>query len=650
MSLALLLLAPGPVSRGQSLSEEEHLFFDAGPAPGLDCSQRPEGCLPVQAAAAPEVLYGFLDEGTLEEADLLLRDLWPVPRFAPVQLSANLSWTEDPFNEKYWRFTFYGLRPTRHLLWAWRQTRDVRYRDKLLHVLQGFAERGHQSGFAWDKHTAAYRGIVLVNTYVKLQSEGSLKEPLAGRVRQRIHEVGTFLRDAKNFEKDYNHGLAQAGALLLIARNFPGFTESAEWKTTAVARLEGMLEAVLDADGVEVEQSPFYHFYFLTGFWQIYHWAHAQGIPLSRRAEERTRQMLRYATHIVAPDGEVPMIGSSVARNIRKSQDTPLYQEMAALDPHFAWVLSAGQAGTPPPETRVLFPSSGQAVLHSGWGTAKNFKMPTHVVFDVGPYRTAHSHLDALAVQYYGSGRTLLPDVGHFTNEPGSEDFDYFRGTRAHNTVVVDGGDQREGTAHAGLSAGGPPGSWAYQSGWHGLYDGVVHKRAVALLRQDLVLVIDDLASDTPHAYDQTWHLFPQADLQVDRLRTRALDPGSGKTLLTLHQLLSASSMTVGVRKAHTAPVEGWYSERFEQKLPGFTLRWRKVMKRAQFVTLIASGAFAEAVLPAAVERTAQGYVATVCHPDGSRGYRLTVVNLAGPGEQARMESLSACPLPLIAP
>ncbi|MBZ4415174.1 alginate lyase family protein [Myxococcus sp. RHSTA-1-4] len=643
----LLLLAPGLSAPGQSLSGEEPLFLDPGPAEGSDCSRLPEGCLPAMATPAREVMYAFLEEGTLEDADLILGDRWPVPRFEPVKLSPSLSWTEDPFGEKYWRFTFYGLRPTRHLLWAWRQTGDKRYRDKLLHVLEGFVIRGHQSEHAWDKHTVAFRAMVLVNTYVKLLSDRSLKEPLASRLRLRIHELGVFLRAPENFEEDYNHGLAQAGALLLIAENFPGFDASPEWRATAVARLDVLLEKVLDADGVEVEQSPFYHFYFLTGFWQVYHWAHSQGVPLSANAEQRIRQMLRYATHITLPDGDIPMIGSSVERNIRRSQDTPLYQQMAAMDPGFAWVLSAGTAGTPPPETRVLFPSSGQAVLRSSFGSAKNFKMQTHVIFDVGPYRTLHSHLDALAVQLYSAGRTLLPDSGHFTNEPETDGYDYFRGTRSHNTVVVDGGDQREGTARAGLSTGGPPGSWAYQSGSHALYDGVVHKRAVALLRQDLVLVIDELASDTLHTYDQVWHLPPEADLQVDRLRTRALDSVTGRPLLVIQQVLTASGMTLGVRKGHAAPMEGWHSAKFEQKVPSFTLRYRRTAtKRVQFATLLASGAFAEATsLPALVERTARGYVATVCIPDG-RGYRLTLEDLAGPGERAAMETMPTCPLP----
>ncbi|WP_164007972.1 heparinase II/III family protein [Pyxidicoccus trucidator] len=646
-SIALLFLVPGSMALGQSFVSDEGLHpLDAGPLEGADCSLRPEGCLPVAAASAREVIYAFLDEGTLADADLILADRWPVPRFEPVHLGPSLTWTEDPFAEKYWRFTFYGMRPTRHLLWAWRQTGDPRYRDKLLHVLEGFVVRGHQSEHAWDKHTAAFRAMVLVNTYVKLLSDKSLKEPLAGRLRLRIQELGVFLRDPKNFEDDYNHGLAEAGALLLIAENFPGFDAAPEWRATAVARLEGLLDKVLDADGVEVEQSPFYHFYFLTGFWQLYHWAHSHGVLLSPGAEQRIVQMLRYATHIVLPDGDIPMIGSSVERNIRKSQDTPLYQQMAVLDPRFAYVLSAGATGTPPPETRVLFPSSGQAVLRSSFGTVKNFKMQTHVIFDVGPYRTLHSHLDALAVQLYSAGRTLLPDSGHFTNEPETAGYDYFRGTRSHNTVLVDGKDQREGTAQAGLSTGGPPGGWAYQSGWHALYDGVVHKRAVALLRQDLVLVLDDLASDTAHTYDQTWHLFPQADLQMDRLRARALDPVTGKPLLAIQQVLTASSMTVNVRKGHATPMEGWHSAKFEQKEPGFTLRWRRTAtKRVQFATLLVSGGFAESTaLPAFVERNAQGWVATVCIPDG-RGYRLTVLDLAGPGERAMMEVTSSCPL-----
>jgi hypothetical protein len=115
---------------------------------------------------------------------------------------------------------------------------------------------------------------------------------------------------------------------------------------------------------------------------------------------------------------------------------------------------------------------AAEAMLDFGFGTAQDFLRQTHVIFDVGPYRTSHSHLDALAMQLYSAGRTLLPDSGLFTSEPGPE-FDYLHGTRAHNTLVVDEQAQREGSAVAGLSTGGRPGGWAYQSGSHTLYEGV---------------------------------------------------------------------------------------------------------------------------------------------------------------------------------
>ncbi len=590
-------------------------------------------------------MYRFLDEGDRERANLLLANRWPVTRFPDVELPPSPTWTEDPFREKFWRFEFYGLRPLRHLMRAWLDTGDDRYRVRLTAVLESFVAHGHDSAFAWDKHTTAYRGMSLVNLYVKLKSRGALPPGLEQGLRERILEVGSFLHDPKNYEPDYNHGLAEAGALLLIAENFPESQAASSWRTTALARLDGLLAQVLDEDGVEVEQSPFYHFYFMTGFWEIYHWARENDVPLSPQAETRIRQMIRYAAYITLPDGNVPMLGTSVARNVRKSQDTPRYAEMAALDPAFEYALTAGRSGTPPPETRMLFPSSGQAVLRSSFGTAADFLQQTHVIVDVGPYRTLHSHLDALALQLYSAGRTLLPDSGHFSPEPGP-DFDYFNSTRAHNTVVVDGRDQRVGAARAGLSTGA--GGWAYQSGAHELYDGVVHRRAVLLLRRDLVLVVDDLSSATPHVYEQTWHLFPEAELRVEDLRATALESGSGRALLTLHQLMPASGLDLQWRKGRTAPLDGWYSARFEIKLPNYALHYQRKAAQAVYVTVLASGELASLPLQGGARGDTRKLEATVCLPSGA-GYHVAITNLTGPGEGVTVDEVPAsCQVPAL--
>jgi uncharacterized heparinase superfamily protein len=62
----------------------------------------------------------------------------------------------------------------------------------------------------------------------------------------------------------------------------------------------------------------------------------------------------------------------------------------------------------------------------------------------IGPdYQPGHGHCDTLSYELAIGGRRVIIDSGAFDYEPSSERA-YARSTRAHNTVVVDGGDQSE--------------------------------------------------------------------------------------------------------------------------------------------------------------------------------------------------------------
>src|SRR5262249_20300286 len=54
-----------------------------------------------------------------------------------------------------------------------------------------------------------------------------------------------------------------------------------------------------------------------------------------------------------------------------------------------------------------------------------------------------HAHADALSFQLWVDGRPAVVDPGTYTYEAGA-DRDWFRSTRAHSTVAVDGRDQFE--------------------------------------------------------------------------------------------------------------------------------------------------------------------------------------------------------------
>jgi hypothetical protein len=88
------------------------------------------------------------------------------------------------------------------------------------------------------------------------------------------------------------------------------------------------------------------------------------------------------------------------------------------------------------PDGLAVFDQSGFVVVRDG---------PLWLAFRCGQpspdFLPAHAHADALSFQLWWRGRPVLVDPGTFTYEPGS-DRDWFRSTRAHSTVRVDGRDQ----------------------------------------------------------------------------------------------------------------------------------------------------------------------------------------------------------------
>jgi len=70
----------------------------------------------------------------------------------------------------------------------------------------------------------------------------------------------------------------------------------------------------------------------------------------------------------------------------------------------------------------------------------------------------------------------------------------YFKGTSSHNTVVVDGKDQgKTGTVITGELV--QEDGYTYQTAQHNLYLGVLHKRSVIMIGDNVIILVDDMIS-----------------------------------------------------------------------------------------------------------------------------------------------------------
>jgi heparinase II/III-like protein/concanavalin A-like lectin/glucanase superfamily protein/Big-like domain-containing protein len=582
---------------------------------------------PVPLALGEESAYAELDEGEEASAQNLLGDVWPARGLPLPHLQWPLSWQEDPYHEAYWEFYFYGMRPEATLLYEWEQTRYAPYLEKLIAILRSYVayDRARpENRVTFDNdHTSAYRTMELINFYVKLKLAGVLPPDLEAGLASSLQKLGAFLAEAKHFEADFNHGFNEGAALLLLADNFPHMPGAAGWRALALERLKAMLANTIDADGVEVENSPFYQVYVLGLVYQIAQWAKRYEPSLAVPYAEAASKMLAYTAEITQPNGYLPMLGAT-ATTYMPSQDPNVYGPPAAADPAFDFAFTRGAKGTPPPDGTVLFPVSGQFVMRSPLGAVANLPNQTYVTFNAGTYRTSHSDLDALGMTMYSNAGTLLPTSGlyTYTEEPWLE---YFHGTRSHNTVVVDGKDQVQGSAQAGSygSAGGS--SWA--SGVSALYAGVSHHRTIVVLRRGLVLVLDELSSAATHAYTQTWHMAPGSGVRSSAGNTFVTSAGGMQTL-TIDQA-DPAGMTARSVSGASEPIQGWYSNGYGAKQPGWALEDTRTGTAALFTTLLAAGPYAAQTSTVTESAVTGGHRVSVC-VGGSVGYTVTVPSANG--------------------
>lgn len=531
-----------------------------------------------------ENIYPSLDQGSIQNANNLLQNKVDIKRFDVFSIGQDPQWTEDPYADRYWRFNYYGLRPLNDLLYAARTTDNPAYGKKLLELTNSFIDTGMNAPHSWDDyHAVAFRTMTLTNIWWKLRAQNALPVADSTKILKAISAHGDFLADRNHYEPEHNHGTNEAAALNLVAMSFPDLPNAKSWRSIAISRINSSLDSLVDDDGVLIENSPYYHFYTLQKYWDLYNYSQKQHEELGADFEAKLNKMIDYATYILEPNSHIPLLGASLDTAINSHAE---YAQMAKAHPAFAYVLSHGKKGKAPKDLNKFYKTTGQTIMRSGWDAGDDFVNQTQLTFDVGPYRTTHSDLDALSLTLYGNGKELLPDSGLYTYEPGIMR-NYFHGTSSHNTVMVDGKNQSQGIATATelMQKDG----YTYQSAQHQLYEGVTHERSVIMLDKTHIVVVDKMLSDKEHNYQQLFHLFPGAQLKKDGLTIT----GTGKDTdqsITIRQLNTTGITESDVINQTSPAPDGICSEEYKKTLPCYAISYNQKGTSVTYATLLTIG------------------------------------------------------------
>jgi uncharacterized heparinase superfamily protein len=229
-----------------------------------------------------------------------------------------------------------------------------------------------------------------------------------------------------------NHLFANAKALAFAGMFFEG-DEAGAWLAQGLDLLKRQLREQILGDGGHFELSVMYHAIILEDVLDLCNLAGTYpgifgGIgEIGGQLRDTASQMLSWLSTMCHPDGEISFFNDACIGVAPAPSEIRAYAARLGFD----------NAAAPSAPMSIL-PASGYVRLEEGGAV---------VLLDVArtgsDYFPAHAHADSLSFELSAATERIFVNSGISTYAAGPQRL-YERGTRAHNTVVVDGENSSE--------------------------------------------------------------------------------------------------------------------------------------------------------------------------------------------------------------
>jgi Heparinase II/III-like protein/Heparinase II/III N-terminus len=508
----------------------------------------------------------------------------------------------------------FAWEPSRHLHLpvlgrAYRATGDVRFAAGAVALLESWLDQcPYLSGIQW--HSPLEIAIRAVNWSLTLDLVWESGELSGARGARILHALWLHLHEIRRrysrASSANNHLVGEAAGVFVGTTLFPCLDPDGTWNAQSRAILSREIGAQTHEDGGTREQAFGYHIFVAEFFTLAAIVARRAARALPRAYEERLERMFDFAAAL-SEGGPAPMFGDADDGHVfdlggGHEQTLSLFALGAAFFRRgdlkrlsqgraegVRWLMGETaydgyRAIAAPPDSTLAsraLPESGYYLLQSGRQGAAG---AVSLVFDCGELGfsslAAHGHADALSLCLRVGGEDVLVDPGTYDYFTYPALRSYFRSTRAHNTLEVDGVDQSimlgpflwGQRARARCLEWDPEGPVVRVRGEHDGYrrlpSPVWHRRRVSLATAEGVVVVEDeVSGGGRHVVAMRWHLAEACRvLSLDGRRCRVAFPG-GYLEIDVDERLALHSLS-----ASEDPPGGWVSRGYHRRKPSVTL------------------------------------------------------------------------------
>ena len=447
-----------------------------------------------------------ISDARLKEADAALENRFiGQPKYGLQQVPEPIDWNYNPGQDPEWTWQF-----NRHSAWgalaeACLSTRDEKYAQKWVSLMRDWVDKnppgtpkswrtletGIRAGRTWTRVFLAF-----------LESPFFTPDDVAIMLNS-FADHAEYLMPETHFRSGSNWGQTESLGLLYVGTFFPEFKNAVQWREIGWKRLEGEMFIQVFEDGAQVELTTSYHQGTISGFVHAAEVAKLGGVTPSPAYWERLEKMYEYTMILEKPDGTQPMLGDSWPTDTRH-----VLREGANRfnRPDLLYVATSGKEGTPPAMLDAARSVAGYYVMRTDWVDPQAIYLLT----DISRWGGGHQHPDALQINLYAYGKTLLPDSGSYLYYgPERKRFGH---TSSHSTVTIDDADQNHNPATLNRFASTK--TLSFVDGSHTGYDGIMHRRQVVFVRPadnitPYFIVIDRITGSGSHSANQYFHFLP---------------------------------------------------------------------------------------------------------------------------------------------
>ena len=369
------------------------------------------------------------------------------------------------------------------------------------------------------------------------------------------HRHGAHL--LKNYSAEGNHLLFEAQRMVYAGVFFPELKDAAIWRESGINILNREIKKQVYNDGGQYELDPHYHLAAINIFCKALRMADCNGFRNEFPSEylDTVKNMIAFYANICFPDYTNPCFSDAKLGDYQA--ELANYRDWLALFPDCDWIryyATEGREGAP-------FPYLSHGALTSGFFTFRNGwkKDATVMVVKAGPKGEWHCQPDNGTFELWFNGRNLFPDTGAYVYAGSAEVMklrNWFRQTRVHNTLTLDGRNLETTQSVTGLWQ--PEGKEQILVTENSGYKGLKHRRTVFFVDQAYFVIVDEATGNARGTVNLNYH-FREGEVNVDAEKNMVTTAYEGSSNVKLQCFPEKS--------ASLRAEEGWRSTAYRQRV-----------------------------------------------------------------------------------